>query len=149
MLCAECIRGYRERDCTLSLSLSLSFTSHGPVAEDRDFIRNCRFGVFQYVICKIIVTLLTLIFVVRPRHRILLACLVSCSLVTAVRMMCGHYQKADVYGEGNLSNFKEGFVYMTVINNVSQIVRVIEECACWSLKFAPRPSVCVNAVHGN
>ncbi len=32
-----------------------------------EFIRHCRFGVFQYVVAKVVVTLLTLIFVVRGR----------------------------------------------------------------------------------
>jgi len=57
-----------------------------------EFIRHCRFGVFQYVVLKVIITLLTLIFVV-----------------------------TDTYGEGDLGNFKEGYVYMTFLNNVSQI----------------------------
>lgn len=32
-------------------------------------------------------------------------------------------QKVDEYGEGEFTNFSKGFVYITVIANISQVVR--------------------------
>jgi len=57
----------------------------------RDFLINCRNGVFQYVVVKLVVTIATVILV-----------------------------NYDLYGEGELSNFEAGYVYITAITNVSQ-----------------------------
>ncbi len=83
------------------------------------FLRRCRIGVFQYVFLKIILTLSTLVMLVRAR----LMCEVL--VATSLRNRGGPYrdgsQKTDTYDRGSLS-FKTGYVYVTIITNVSQII---------------------------
>jgi hypothetical protein len=45
-------------------------------------------------------------------------------------------QGTDTYGDGDLSNMKRGYVYVTVVNNASQIVRGV------AVVGAQRPSLC-------
>jgi hypothetical protein len=44
--------------------------------------------------------------------------------------LCPAPQVTHTYGEGDLTNFKMGYVYVTVVNNLSQIVCVIGQWDC-------------------
>jgi hypothetical protein len=61
----------------------------------REFVPLCKMGVFQYVLLKVLLTSVTFVLVL-----------------------------TDTWGDGQLTNLRMGYVYITVITNLSQLVRI-------------------------
>ena len=94
--------------------------------------RNCRIGVFQYVIIHIITSLLTFVTDVRAAFLLNLMTASQCRCLR-ILVLCS-LQLAGVYGEGEISNFEVAYPYLTIVNNLSQLVRHV-------LSFVPCPLV--------
>ena len=94
-----------------------------------NFLYRCKVCVFQYVIIKLILTVSTFILVVRRPFSLNFN---AFDVLSTVMMLdCDCYDRCEwtvqltnSFGAGEITNPEQGFVYVTVITNLSQLVRI-------------------------